>query len=522
MAEYQRVVLEFGKWAPDEPIFSQSGNLETAKGLIYHDATWNRVRQPFTAASVADRRTPSAALSWSDESGTNRAIGAVDQHLYAIDLGAGTITDRCKGGHYSAGNWDLVKFGPSVIATNNVDPVQLFNFSGASADLITSTTKPRGKYLCACRGHVILANISSPVSNPRQFRWSALNDAANWEPGSKRSGFGELAGDAGVITGSVGVEDFFLLFTTVGVYRASYIGGADVWSIQQVGGFYDGLPDGFHEGIIPVERDAYYPGRSGLKVIRNGEASRDIGVGSVRRFLMDNARNSGFVSGVEDTTLPYSVGKLWGCFDGFRQVIYWGWESLNAPSANLTFPIYAYSLSDDAFSLLASESWLLVGGTTADVGALFHRPGNLALAGSGFELGWGLCYLRSYFTAPSTNALEVRNFGGSVYQAGEMLTKIWRPAALKTQIHAIRPLWRKLGALPDPTIAVTVGTNVFTMSGSGQDSNGFIRAPKSPIIGSEFSFFVQIDDPNPSAPLRDFVGLELLVSSEKAARGGES
>lgn len=515
MAKFERVVLPFREWAPDENFLSSSGNLDSATGLIRLDGAWTRINAPASVCSVATNLFPSAALSWSDETGSNRAVVAYQSHLYAADLAGGTLVDRCKGGHYAAASdWDLLKFGPSVIATNNSDPVQLFNFGAASADLITSTTKPRGKYLCACRGHVILANISSPVANVRQFRWCALNDAANWEPGSNRSGFGELAGDAGVITGAQGFEDFFLLFTNVGVYRASYIGGENVWSIQQVGGWHDALPNNFEETIVPLGRDAYYLGRSGPKVVVNGEAVEDVGVGKVRRYLMDDARNLGvFIEGPgPDTTIPFG-SRAWGCFDGFRELVYWGWSTGDINSIGLY--VVAYSPIEDSWS----ELGILDGvnpPSSPSFGAMFARTGSIAMNGSGGNPGFGLCYARS-FTANG----QIRNLSGSTFSGAYMTSKIWRPSEAKTQICGVRPLWRTLGSLQVPTLNIDVigdVTTTFTPGSSQEDPRGFLTSDKGPVSGDQFQFRVRIEEVGapPSAQLRDFVGLELEVNSEKS------
>lgn len=513
MPQFERVVLPFGEWAPDENFLSQTGNLDIATGLIRLDGVNTRIQSPTSVLSIASNLVPKSALSWSDEGGINRAVIGYSGHLYAADIPGGTLTDRCKGGHYAAADWDFVKFGASVIATNNSDPVQLFNFTGASADLITSTTKPKGKYLCACRGHVVMGYISAPVANVREFRWSALNSAVDWEPGSNRSGFSELPSDAGVITGLQGFEDFFLIFTNVAVYRASYIGGEAVWSLQQIGGWNDALPAQFEETIVPIGRDAYYLGRSGPKVAINGEVVQDIGIGKVRRFLMDDARNVGVFEEFPDpdTTIPFN-SRAWGCADGFRQLVYWGWQTGNITALSLF--VVAYSVVEDSWSELG-----LVDGeeppNSPTLGALFPRTGNLSMVGSGGNPGFGLCWVRSY-----TGASEVRNLAGSTFLSARMLTKTWRPGVATTQIHAIRPLWKKLGTLPDPTITLVVSgfAENLVVGSSQQDERGFLRQQAGPVSLPEFTFQVHIDEIGspPSAQLRDFVGLELEITSEKS------
>lgn len=543
MAEFEPIRLPLGRWSPDEHFLAaETGELDDIRDVVYEGRAWHRVRQVgnITELNAVYPGRPTSALSWSDEGGNNRFCvgftadaGGVSKLLVG-DLVGGGMADRSKVGGYTAGaEWSLVKFGAAVIATNGSDPVQLLNFSAASADLITSTTKPRGRYLCACRGHVILLSISSPVSNRRQFRWSALNDAANWEPGSNRSGFSELPSDAGVITGAAGFEDFFLIFTTVGVYRASYIGGEQVWALQQIGGWYDGLPNQFYNSIVTVERDAYYIGRTGPKVVANGEAVRDLGDGKFRRFLLDLSRNS--LGGSEaDTTIAYG-DWVWGAYDGFRKVVYWAWQVENtldrAPDIYRQLWVHPYSIDDDTLSLIlpiedqfsANPNWEI------NYGPLMARPGNLSMFGATVEIPWGLCFFRTELGS-LVNFVAAYGFGvtTTAYLNSLFVTKTWRPSASQTQIHAVRPLARFVGDVlkVDPKISVTIrpsnGTPVTLTQGStAEDARGFLHPP-SPISAAEFVFDVTIVDTGGADPtfLRDLIGLELLVTSQKSTRGG--
>lgn len=524
MAEYERVLLPFAKWAPDAPMLADDGRLDEANGMIYHDGIWQFVQAKGTIASInGSNPEPSAAIGWSDESGVNRAALGALGHLYAVDLQAGTLTDRCKGGHYSSAHWDLVKFGASVIATNGTDAVQLFNFSGASSDLITSTTKPRGKFVCASRGHVILAYITSPAANARQFRWSALNNAQDWEPGSNRSGFGELPGDAGVITGVAGFEDFFLIFSSTGLYRASYIGGADVWRLQQIGSYHDALPLLFEETIIQIGREAFYLSRTGPKVVVNGEQALDLGVGEIRRFLMDDIRAASNADWNGDSTIPFG-SRAWGTHDGFRGLIYWGWQA-EGQEGDQNLLVYAYSIGDQAWSFFVPDT-LQWSAANAKFGALFPRTGNLSSLGAGLNPGWGLCWAHAENTGSQT-FLRVLGLSGSGYHNGWLGRKLWRPGHPKTQLHAVRPVFQSQGTGAVPSLQVVVNSGApggtppgFSVStgSTAEDSDGWLWPASGALVGGQFEF--QISFVATGKLLRDFAGLEVLVTGGKSARGG--
>lgn len=558
--EYDRVLLPIGKWAPDEPYLSESGNLDLSYGQIYFDGAWNRVHIPSVRGSVDLYFVPSAAILLSDSH--EKGILAFKTRLYSYDLSGAspTITDRSKVGNYADKDWSLVRWGADVIATNGDDPVQIYDGTGPFADLITSTTKPEGKYLCVCRSRVILLNITAPDVNPRKFYWSALNDAENWEPASDGAGFGELPGSSGEITGAVGFEDFFLIFTTSGVFRATYIGGADIWSLQQVGGWHDGVPEGFDQAVVAIERDAYYLANTGPKAVRNGEAIDDIALGQTRRWLTQAAspRRGTIVGGPSDASMPLGSGvtesvpftsgqprRPWAAFDAFRHIIYWAWDTHNVEGIeSQRLHLYAYSPGDRAFSYLTPFELAVTnsgGGfsTFARLGPIFARPGYEPAAtvstdhpDPSSDLGEGVAFLAAFLnTAPgpggaSNDWFRIYHFDRTKgYLVGTMVTKTWRPGAGVTTVRAVRLLWKPQydtkRTPPEVRIQVDPENNGPTVStaGNATDDRGFLVL-ESPYQANEMAFAIRFTDVGGTpSQIRDVLGLELLVTVEKSKHG---
>lgn len=522
--KYRNVHLPFGFYLPDQP-FLGGGGLEAAHQVVYMDGAYQRVpgRTSVSGAlAIADKLNN--ALWAHDESGT-RLYAATSGHLLEINTGTGVVTDRCKGGHYVAGDWSLLKFGDNVIAANASNPLQTIAPAAAAIDLATSTTKPQGKYLCACRGHVILANISQPAAKPREFRWSGRFDPTNWEPGTNRSGFGELFTDAGIITGCAGFEDFWLIFTSTGVFRASYIGGDAVWSLQQIGHSHDGMPRGMFRSVIQVGRDAYYISRTGPKVVLNGEAVADIAAGMVRRSMMDFSRCALTDAGYPLGYIPFADSQaiVSGMADSLRRVVAWSWIWL------LDFDYYLvtwiYSIDEKAWSTMAAGP--TTGGASYNSMLIPREYGASLVAGVSGPLrgasvvstsGNGLSMKLEHFNDDSTNV------------GATLISKLLEVGPSSTALHAVRLRARYTSSLA-PAVTVTVNgfTNLptdpseapdvtATLSSSAgiTDERGFMFVPGGPLRAAYLSFKVSLA--SGGAQVRDLVGLDLLLDPDKSER----
>lgn len=535
--KYRGVFVPFGEYLPDQPLIGEG--LVTVVNAVPLDGVWQR----FPSHSFAGTGTTGYsneklrdATWWHDES-SQRLFAATSSHLWEINPTTGALTDRCKGGHYASSTWSFLPFGGIVVAASAGNPIQSVTPGGAFADLVTSATKPRGKYLCSCRGHIILGNITAPAANPREIRWSGRYQPADWEPGSNRSGFNEFFGDVGVITGLVGFEDFFLIFTTKVVIRASFIGGDAVWSYQQIGSLHDGMPLGLWRSVVPVGRDAYYLSRTGPRVVVSGESIRDLAAGKVRRTILDPKQQmQGFTSGIP-LSIPF--GSTWlpsGACDAFRRTVAWGWFNTSTSTPTDEYAVlWIYNIEEGTWAVSAPFFTPASGGVTLyDNLVLCSRDLGASLAGvtgnplQGISTVWSAVQGSKLFAGSfSGNTLASTNFTTRMADFGPGQTAIHAarlrlsyvdmvggvPAAVTLTVRAYNNLPANYSETPDDT-----GTVSFNLT-SSVDDRGFAFFGRAPVRGAFFVFLLSVvDGAGTTLQFRDFLGLDLLLDPEKSDR----
>lgn len=158
---------------------------------------------PFAAASACEvHRFDLESLAHSDVTKTGGYSGFSVNYLWSV--------------HFAA-------YGASlVLSLGAEEELQVYDVGTSKfVDLVTSTTKPRGRYPFSVGSHLFLARMESPADdlNAFKFWWSAAGDGADFEPGSGNAGFAYLYASNGRITGAVGREDHGIIFQERAVTR---------------------------------------------------------------------------------------------------------------------------------------------------------------------------------------------------------------------------------------------------------------------------------------------------------------
>lgn len=514
-----RHFYSFDRFKPDAGQVSDAG-IDYAENALYIDGQWQGLPQVtaiFSGGGSASQ-VCHGLVETNDENGERIAFGSASR-LFSVDPAGTFFTDISRAGNYTnAAMWGFARFGSKLIYCCGPNPVGLVNFGGASTDVIASATKWQFKHIMTVRSHVIGCNVVAPAPNPRQFVWCDKNDETVWEAGTGRAGFAFIQGEMGVISGCFGFVDFGLIFTTTGVYRLSYIGEGGMWDLQQIAGMHDGMLETCGRTPCAVGRDVYYLGRSGPKVVVNGEAVRDLANAEMRRALVDIDVSTE----ASRAWSPYAfAGNVWGASDSLRRVV--AFSGISGASVTIGSTVL-YSIDDESWAVWYPNVVATGSNATVQV-AMASRiaaigPGSPLMKGLLF--GWNASGLHLSAVNSATTGLMAHKFR----------SKAWAvPGALRTKIYGIRPFWRRPSngssgtlSLPEITIdglgfrdpgqwAVATQESFSTTSAAANvnPTTGFIEGafPKSANFW-QFTVTVPATDP---LDYRDLIGLEILAEA---------
>ena len=233
------MLVPFGDWLPDLAEFGNPGSL-TAKNVIPAKESY----RPFPGLTAVSNALDTRCLG---------AYGARDVsnnvYFYAGDTAKlyeginNTFTDQSVGGGYSTASgdmWEFARFGLDIIATNFTDPVQEMGIgegsTGAFANLITSTLKPKAKHLGVVRDFLVLGNTSDATDGhvPHRVWWSAINDGRDYDPdATTQCDYNDMQ-EGGWVQKIVGGAEYGVVFQEKQISRMSYVGSSLVFAFDPV------------------------------------------------------------------------------------------------------------------------------------------------------------------------------------------------------------------------------------------------------------------------------------------------
>lgn len=492
MASPQSTLLMFDGFTPDAVDYGDSG-LEYISGMVWHSGMYQAARAAVdSSAGSAIAAVPGTATfaSVPDGGGVLRYPNffGTATTLYRWYGDAATPVSLAGVAAVGATHWSWARFGNSVIACDIGNPVKVSASLGATANLITSVLTPRAKYVTVIKNHVFLAHTDDGAAGavaPQQFWWSARNNAANFQPGSNRAGYASVRADVGQITGVVGFEDFGVLFCEFGIYRIDYIGGDVVWSLRQIGASSDGLEITCQDSLAVLGQDVYYWSRCGPNVVRSGEATQQLGLGEVRRYLGDQV-HSGRLRGI----------ATFGSACGERPIVVW--LVPHFVGSGEVWAIVTYNAAEGRWSEV--ENLAVIGGAGERPVGINQR----VQPTTGF-VGYPLDDVDFLYLNEANGYPMRRRYNNSLSTlTGFLRTRIWTPEPGKRhRVHAVRPIVRAISGSgtavsPQPAVSVAFMSNsdptwtdtptTVTLSGSGdRDANGYLVGQNEmPVVGQVF------------------------------------
>lgn len=385
--------VKFGPWTPDQPDLD-SGGLEECVNCMPLESGYGAVRQAQTLSG-----TSSAPLNIDNSFGaygtlgpnegshlfigTSRAAASSSAstggiHLYRYFYGVNStavsraLVDRTATYASSTDAWSFTRFGNSIIAASDDNPMQILT-SGATQfrDMSASASAPNATTLATVRDFVFAGNLGPTTGN--RVQWCQINNAQRWTPSPRnQSDFQDLpeTGDIIAMTGG----DFAAIMTMRSVWRATYVGSPVIFRFDEVAPNVQCLS---RRSAARYQNLTFFLARSGFQVF-DGQQCIPIGAGKVDRYVLDDSavkNNEGRVIGVIDPVARLYVVSL---PDRLRLLVYnfgtQGWSLISKahrfPAASIMQGGRALEQSpvDVTFDAGPSDNRLGIGLFTADTG----------------------------------------------------------------------------------------------------------------------------------------------------------
>ncbi len=284
LREPSTVVVPFGEWLPDLPEFANPGAL-TARNVIPKKDSYGPAQGLVSQTNALDARVI-GAFAANDATGNAFFYAGTATKLY--EGVANVFTDQSKLGGYATAagfRWNFDQFGQTVIATNFTDPVQFIGVGAGAAtdfaDLITSTNKPKARYVAVVGDFLVLGHTSDAVDGhvPHRVWWSAIGNSRNFDPSATtQSDFQDVA-EGGRVQGLVGGIEYGIIFQERKISRMEYSGTPRIFDIRAV---ERGRGTPIPGSIASIGRMVFYISEEGFHQF-DGTQSLPIGHGKVDR-----------------------------------------------------------------------------------------------------------------------------------------------------------------------------------------------------------------------------------------------
>jgi len=405
-------MIPFGQFAPDLPsLLLPNDSPRNQRAINAVPASMGY--QPFYSFSPVSTALDSRALGGISVLRNDASVYTVvgdSGKLYSISPSVSNIS---KTGNYTITStderWRFVTFGNLLIASHYDVPVQSFNLTSGTLfdDHITSTLKPKAKYMAVIGEFLVLANTSEGgTAYPYRVRWPSINDSTNFDPSvSRQSDFQDIL-DGGHVTGIVGNKEYGVVILEKDLRRMEYVGGQLIFRFDKIQGSRGSQVP---ESIIGYGENVFYYSTSGWTKF-DGANCVPIGSERVDAFFQrtfDYSYRSRMTVAVDPRTKLFicayaGAGTATNGVPNMALLYRWDidrWASIEGISVELLFSLLAISLTLEDLdaisanldllgasldSTIYSDGRLLLGGVDSN-----HRVGSFAGAAMTAEIDTG-------------------------------------------------------------------------------------------------------------------------------------
>jgi len=337
------IVIPYGGWKPDLSPLGNPGETEALNVL-----------------PVADGYAPLKSLAVQTDALTARAIGAAAArdtsgtvHFYAGDatklykLGGSSFADASGATYTTAADdpWEFAQFGNTLVASNYADAVQSVSVGGATfGDLITSTEKPKFRHIDIIRDFLVGGNTNSTADGvkPNRVHWSALNDAADFDPDAATLCDYQDLTEGGWVQRVMGGVEFGLIFMQHAIYRMTFVGSPLIFDFDPVdrkrGTPIPGSVIGFGRATFFISEEGFF--------FTNGTEAQPIGHNQVDKTFWNqfDMTNSARVSATVDPV---------------NKIVAWAFPGTDN-TAGAPNKIFMFNWADDRWSQADVDTEVLV------------------------------------------------------------------------------------------------------------------------------------------------------------------
>lgn len=449
--------VPFGEWLPDLPAHNNPGAL-IAENVIPQLQSYRGLN---SLSSFSNALTGTClGTFWARAANTDVFNFAGDTTtLYNLVSGVTWTDISGPSAPYTADNWDFTKFGETILAVNDQDPMQKYEMNVDAAFSDQPGTPPNAKYIATIRDFVMIGNI--PSQGPNFVRWSGYNNSETWVPSlATQSDFQELFGRGGAVQRIV-PGDYAVIFTEQSVWRADYVGPPVVFQFDEVER-KRGTPA--PNSVVWQGENVWYWGWDNFYYF-NGRESVPISHNRVSKWFQDNA-----ASNAQDS--------MRGALDRINRLIIWAFRTNASNTINNNLIIYNWAADKWSYAIIDTQvidEFVAPGFTLDELDV--PLPGGIdadsILVDSGQFLGGGI----NIQAFNSSN--EAATFDGTPLQSTLDTKEISGPDHSRIFCNSIRPLVEATGST---TINLRVGKRnqltenpVFTMQRAQNGINGEIN-----------------------------------------------
>lgn len=217
-------------WSPDaDP--TQPGVLADVENMV---PTRRGYAPEFALASPYSTTTLPAECCGANlvefANGTGALMVATASNIYN-GAGGGLVNVSRTSGAYSSASpdspWQFAAWQNAVLGVHPANDMQV-STNIATTVLSNVSGAPRAATMAVNRGFVIVADLTQPAIEADGWACSALEDYTDWTPDiATQSAAGRLTATPGRILRLISFRDYVIAFKERGVYRGTYVGGAD-------------------------------------------------------------------------------------------------------------------------------------------------------------------------------------------------------------------------------------------------------------------------------------------------------